>query len=70
MRREGPAPTWPSLRGAGRGGEPVLGSGLSHVLPSGLHQGRAPGRPANTHSEEGHARLHPLGVSFPLGMDS
>lgn len=70
MCSEGPAPTWHSLMGAGWGGEPVLWLRAVTCCPSGLHQGRAPRLLANTYSEEGHARLHPPGVSFPLGMGS
>lgn len=36
--------------------------------PAGVHQGRAAGLPENTHSEEGHARLHLPGVSFSPGV--
>lgn len=36
--------------------------------PQGIHQGRAPRLPENTHSEESHACLHIPGVSFPASL--
>lgn len=41
----------------------------SSVLPpQGVHQGRTPRLPENTHSKESHARLHIPGVSFPASL--
>lgn len=39
----------------------------SCMLPlQGIHQGRTPRLPEDTHSEESHACLHIPGVSFPV----
>jgi hypothetical protein len=36
--------------------------------PQGIHQGRTPRLPENTHSEESHVGLHIPGVSFPASL--
>lgn len=45
----------------------AVAKGHPAAAPPGVHQGRALGLPEDAHAEEGHARLHLPGVSFPPG---